>query len=299
LRAVSKETRAVLPGILSQLPSIDADEAEVIFLDRLVPLQANECPKRTPTGKVTVRIVNDDSFNVAIALGSAKGGASGRVAVLNMASPSSPGGGWLNGAMAQEESLCYRSSLSLSLHRRYYPWKQRMGLYTADVVVIRGDMASGHRLLAPEVAAADLPVVSVISIAALRGPETRMERAPITTTALAESGVSEAGEEETITKPSQPRTVYASDAARRLTKDKMRLCLRAAARRGHGLLVLGALGCGAFGNPPEEVARCWREVLREGEFAGGWWEEVWFAVLDGRGEGNLGVFEEVLGGLVV
>ena len=81
-----------------------------------------------------------------------------------------------------------------------------------------------------------------------------------------------------------------------MTKEKMRLCLRMAASRGHGLLVLGALGCGAFGNPPEEVAACWLEVLRDDEFGGGWWREIWFAVFDGRNEGNFEVFERVLGG---
>jgi uncharacterized protein (TIGR02452 family) len=72
-----------------------------------------------------------------------------------------------------------------------------------------------------------------------------------------------------------------------------------AAARGHSLLVLGALGCGAFRNPPREVARLWAEVLGEAEFAGGWWREIVFAVLDTRREGNLEVFEEVLEGLEI
>jgi uncharacterized protein (TIGR02452 family) len=72
-----------------------------------------------------------------------------------------------------------------------------------------------------------------------------------------------------------------------------------AAQKNHGLLVLGALGCGAFANPKEEVAYCWLEVLREQEFQGGWWEEIWFAVLDTRQEGNFEVFERVLGGKMV
>lgn len=195
-----------------------------------------------------------------------------------MASHVSPGGGWLKGALAQEEALCYRSSLALSLHRRFYPWKQRMGLYTPDVVVIRSDMSSGHTLL--DVPPADLPIVSVLSIAALRCPETRtiQEQTP--------DGFKE-------------RDVYAQPAARALTKDKMRLCLRMAAQRGHGLLVLGALGCGAFRNPKEEIALCWLEVFQESEFQGGWWEEVWFAVYDRRNEGNFEVFADILGGVEV
>ncbi|EXK87178.1 hypothetical protein FOQG_09440 [Fusarium oxysporum f. sp. raphani 54005] len=197
-----------------------------------------------------------------------------------MASHVSPGGGWLKGARAQEEALCYRSSLSLSLHRRYYPWRQRMGIYTPDVVIIRSDQETGHQLLMPTIQARNLPVVSVLSIAALRTPPVRKIM---------------------LNTPKGPvaSETYANSADRDLTKLKMRLCLRMAARRNHGLLVLGALGCGAFRNPPKEVARCWLEVLKEPEFQGGWWEEVWFAVYDRRGEGNLEIFEEILGGVEV
>ncbi|KAF4344130.1 mitochondrial chaperone BCS1 [Fusarium beomiforme] len=280
LAAIARETRDVLPGILVQLPNIDAGRSEKLEIHQLPELKPAECPRRTPSGKAPVRIVNDDSFNAAINLGDLKGLASGRVAVLNMASHVSPGGGWLKGARAQEEALCYRSSLYLSLHRRYYPWRQRMGIYTPDVVIIRSDQETGHKLLMPNIQAQKLPVVSVLSIAALRTPPVRN-----ITLNTAKGPVSS--------------TTYANPADRSLTKLKMRLCLRMAARRNHGLLVLGALGCGAFRNPPKEVARCWLEVLREPEFQGGWWEEIWFAVYDRRGEGNLEIFEEILGGVEV
>jgi uncharacterized protein (TIGR02452 family) len=275
LAAVAQETRTVLPSILDQLPHIDARKAERHFYTTLPPLNAVDCPRRTPSAQTTIRVVNDDSFNAAITLNTAKGPASGRVAVLNMASHISPGGGWLKGARAQEEALCYRSSLYLSLHRRYYPWKQRMGIYTPDVVIIRSDQDSGNNLLTPSVPAAKLPVVSVVSIAALRTPPTTEVVKHVRGDSVTE-------------------TFFAEQSDRELTKLKMRLCLRIAAHRNHGLLVLGALGCGAFHNPPKEVAHCWLEVLKEAEFQGGWWEEVWFAVFDKRGEGNLEIFEEVL-----
>ena len=159
-----------------------------------------------------------------------------------------------------------------------------MGLYTPDVVIIRSDMASGHMLWSPTVPPQNLPVVSVLSIAAIRRP--RVKRIVLNTP--------RSRDEEVIKKE-----VFVNDADRNLTKDKMRICLRMAAIHGHRRLVLGALGCGAFRNPKQEVADCWAEVFQESEFQGGWWERVVFAVFDRRGEGNLEVFEETLSGIQV
>ncbi|KAH7401438.1 hypothetical protein BKA66DRAFT_405246 [Pyrenochaeta sp. MPI-SDFR-AT-0127] len=200
------------------------------------------------------------------------------VAVLNLASERSPGGGWHNGALAQEECLCYRSSLYLSLHRRYYPLPSLSAIYSPSVVLIRDAMSRGHGLLTPYELPENLPVTSVISVAALRRP-------PLT----------------------DDRKFYRNAGLRAETKRKIRVTIRVAALKGHTKIVLGAMGCGVFANPPKEVAECFLEVLRENEFQGGWWEEVAFAVLDNvkgpqggkDGEGNFGVFYRVLDGQVV
>src|SRR5205814_7169654 len=70
-------------------------------------------------------------------------------------------------------------------------------------------------------------------------------------------------------------------------RTKVRLMLRMAALNGHRRLVLGALGCGAFNNPKEEVVKLFKEVFAEPEFKGGWWKEVVFAVLDTEKDGNM------------
>ncbi|EAQ84236.1 hypothetical protein CHGG_10640 [Chaetomium globosum CBS 148.51] len=90
------------------------------------------------------------------------------------------------------------------------------------------------------------------------------------------------------------KTVFQSDTDRDLTKRNMRLVLRIAAHHRHRHLVLGALGCGVYANPPEDVAHCWLEVLREDEFSGGWWQQICFAVFDPSGTGNYEVFMRVL-----
>lgn len=296
LARTAAETRALLPDILRQLPSIRASRSEKLHLDTFPPLRAADCPKyHGGTSGAKIHISDGDSWNVAIELmNQYQGNPAGngramadRVAVLNMASHRNPGGGWLRGAMAQEEALCYRSSLSLSLPRHYYPWRHLTGVYTPDVVVIRGDHANGHVLLLddPTVQPADLPVFSVLSVAAINRPATKMGVPP----AAGAGGQTNR----------RRQLLFADTETRELTKSKMRMSLRMAGARGHSLLVLGALGCGAFHNPPEEVATCWLEVLQETEFAGGWWREVWFAVFDTRREGNYEIFDDVLGGVMV
>jgi uncharacterized protein (TIGR02452 family) len=342
LKKVADETKAELPNVLSQLPTFDANNSSIHNLKDLAALDAHKCPgfvlpdSDGEAGKKGCRIqVHDmDTYDAAIILapdykactylGLQKNSISRQdgkqqdldlamedsteehkppsnanisinkstdddtfstparipkpVAVLNLASERSAGGGWQNGALAQEEALCYRSSLYLSLHKSYYPLSSLSAIYSPSVLIIRDAMSRGHNLLIPAEQPADLPVTSVISVAALRRP------------ALTADGKG-----------------YKNEGQRAETKRKIRLTLRIAALGGHTKLVLGALGCGVFANPPNQVANCFIEVLREKEFQGGWWESVVFAILDNvKGEhggkdgvGNFGEFYRVLAGEVV
>jgi uncharacterized protein (TIGR02452 family) len=199
------------------------------------------------------------------------------VAILNLASERHPGGGWENGTLAQEEALCYRSSLYRSLHRSYYPLPLLAAVYTPTCLLIRSSLTSGHALLTcpPR----DLPVTSIITVAALRRPE-----------------IDDQGR------------FFAIRWDRETTKTKIRGILRLAVLKGHTKLVLGALGCGAFGNPPEDVAQCFVEVFDEEEFSRkGWFEDVVFAIMDNasgseggnNGVGNYGIFWRALNGMIV
>lgn len=264
-----------------------------------------------------------------------------------MASEFNPGGGWLKGSTAQEEAICYRSTLAASLHREMYPIPARSGLYTRDVVIIRSSIGEGHGLMVPGVEVVKLPVVSVVSVAGVRRSGVKMvdgEGNVVEGDEGLVQGESVGGEGESISvdgeagqfsenigstsvdgvsqssknndgatgnrlnktknkkkggKKKKMDYIFANEEDRDLTKDKIRLCLRMAASKGHTMLVLGAMGCGAFRNPPKEIASCWMEVLSEDEFAGGWFKEIWFAVFDRRREGNFEVFEEKFDGKVV
>jgi uncharacterized protein (TIGR02452 family) len=341
LKKVADETKAELPVVLSQLPAFDAMESSVHDLNHLHHLDAKNCPgfvlpaSDPDAGKkgTRIRVFDMDTFDAAINLapeyqahvhlGFSKRSSSDTededqvmidasqstdqvmrdasqaskstqtttispvaasdrlhkpVVVLNLASERSPGGGWQNGALAQEECLCYRSSLYLSLHDSYYPLSSLSAIYTPSVLILRDAMSRGHTLLGPTTQPANMPVTAVISVAALRRPQLTHDNKS-----------------------------YRNEGQRAETKRKIRLVLNLAASLGHTKLVLGALGCGVFGNPPTEVATCFLEVLREKELTGGWWEEVVFAILDNvRGEnggkdgvGNYGQFFRVLDGVVV
>ncbi|OJD14806.1 hypothetical protein AJ78_04894 [Emergomyces pasteurianus Ep9510] len=282
LSYIAAETTTLLPNILATAPHAPP-KGYLYAPPNPCRLAQHFCPGFPPTA---IRIHDADSFDTAIGLAECAKYITVQdkkpVCVLNMANAHSAGGGWKRGALAQEEALCYRSSLSFSLKLRYYPIPEMGAIYSPTVLVIRANMNEGeHKLL--DLSQPDkLPVVSVVSVAALCVPEVRTREVP-------GLGI---------------KQVYKDPADREIMKEKMRVILRTAAINQHRRLVLGALGCGAFENPKEEVADCWGEVFREREFAGGWWESVIFAVMDDRdegkdGDGNFGVFYRRLNGVLV
>ncbi|MCD8051101.1 MAG: TIGR02452 family protein [Clostridiales bacterium] len=162
-----------------------------------------------------------------------------KILVLNLASATRPGGQTRNGASAQEEDLCRRTSLLLSLEsgdaKRYYDYnnarKTRMGsdgvLLSPNVEVIK-DAAS--ELL-------DQPFpISVMSCAA---PMVR----------LGLEGMS--------------RQEYEEMLCRRIQG-----MLLVAASQGYRHLILGAFGCGVYGNDAALVSDLFARAIREFTYAG-------------------------------
>jgi uncharacterized protein (TIGR02452 family) len=187
-----------------------------------------------------------------------------RVAALNMASPLRPGGGVLSGATSQEEWLCARTTLYPSLREEFYRLPEVGGVYTPDVLVVRKwDEA------ATEIEKKDWVFVDIVTAAMLRFPD------------LDKDGV---------------EARYAEEKDRELVVKKMRAVMRILQAKGAEKIVLGAWGCGAYGNPVNEVAKAWKKVLLGGkakkraidvdEFGTGReaWDEldVVFAIKDAR-----------------
>lgn len=227
-----------------------------------------------------VYVQNIDTFEKAKELGPG-------CAVLNMASSKRPGGGVETGSRAQEEDLCRRSNLIQSLFmyspekwdeyfsegydfpKKYntlgftYPISVYGGIYSPGVCVYKE--AKTYKYLREPF------FCSVISVAGVVRPD--------------------------IDKTSgEMLGKYVP-----VVKGKIRTILRIALDNNHTKLVLGALGCGAFKNPPAHVARLFKEVLGEAEFSGAF-EEICFAILDDNNSGrdhnpsgNLKPFADVFG----
>eukprot|EP00759_Apiculatamorpha_spiralis_P053694 PhF_6_TR6309/c0_g1_i1/m.9562 len=182
--------------------------------------------------------------------------------VLNMASAKRPGGGYLSGAGAQEENLFRRSSYSLQLLPKDYPLDNCV-MYTQDVLVFRDSEANGYALLPAPIK------TSFIACAAKSHPML------VNNT-----------------------TLCPADAAN--LKEKIRLLLSAAVDQGHDSMVLSALGCGAFCNPPNHVAKIFHEVITN-HFPEAF-HTIVFAIFDDHNarkehnpEGNVAPFRKVFG----
>lgn len=267
---VSKETLSILPGLLLTRPDAPPESH---LCDQVPPLDQTFCPKFPRT---RVRVVNMDTIDAAVDLANGKSPRK-PVCVLNMANAIHAGGGFRTGALAQEEALCYRSSLYFTLKLRHYPIPEKAAIYSPTVLVVRDNLTRGHDLLDcrdPRL----LPVLAIVSAAAVFRP-------------LVNRVLAHPGEENS--------EMYADADDRLLMAEKMRVVLRTAIRNRHRQIILGALGCGAFQNPPREVAHLWANVLQEPEFSGGWWEDVVFAVLSDQQNRNFWWFEHTLDGLMV
>ncbi|MFC8588479.1 TIGR02452 family protein [Streptomyces sp. NPDC057217] len=189
------------------------------------------------------------------------------VAVLNFASARNPGGGYLNGAQAQEEALCRSSALYATLLRapEYYEH------HRADRDVFYSDR-----------------VIHSPRVPVFRDDQGDLLAEPFTVGFLT-SPAPNAG----VVRRTTPERAGRLPAALASRAERV---LETAAAAGYRRLVLGAWGCGVFRNDPEQVAGAFRTPLTgDGRFAGHF-EEVVFAVLDrASGTPTLAAFTRVLG----
>lgn len=174
-----------------------------------------------------------------------------KVFCLNFASAKNPGGGFLTGAQAQEESLARSSAL--------YPCIAQMQAMYQTNRATRTCLYTDHMIYSPSV-----PVFRDDNGALLDSFYT----ASFLTSPAVNVGVVMRQEKQNI--PQIEPVMLA-----RLEK-----VLSVALVKGYRHLVLGAWGCGVFQNDPEAVAGYFQKHLKENPVFKGVFEEVVFAVLD-------------------
>ena len=168
------------------------------------------------------------------------------VLVLNLASEISPGGGVTKGSMAQEEELFRRTNYFMYLPRRFYPIPETNVIVTSNVTVLKDE---NYQDLS------DIFTVSFMAACAVRKP------------ILPNKGTYKKEDYEIMCKTIENifKTAYLL---------------------GYDTLILGALGCGAFGNPPKIVSRIFDRYVKIFNHC---FKHIIFAVLSTRDD-NFNVF---------
>ena len=169
------------------------------------------------------------------------------VMCLNFASAKNPGGGFLGGALAQEECIARASAL--------YPCLLQVEDYYATHRQMRSCLYSDRMIYSPAV-----PVI--------KDEDGRLLNEPVCVTVVTSAAVN-AG---IVRRDERDDTDSILPAMEVRISKLLALC----AHKQHNVLILGAWGCGVFRNDPEQIAQLFKEAL-SGPFAGQF-KKVVFAV---------------------
>ena len=203
---------------------------------------------KNPSKDGVVTVTKSRTFEAAIRL--AKQYTDKRIAVLNFASATNPGGGVVNGSSAQEESLCRCSTLYPTLDQKYLwqnyyninriagnPLHTDACIYSPNIVICKTDSDFPERLPQEKWVKAD--VISCAAPNLRRKPANRYNP--------------EGGQAVNIT----------SDTLQKIHEQCAKSIFSVAIANGADILVLGAFGCGAFCNDPKIVAKAYSNVLKD------------------------------------
>ncbi|WP_395743193.1 TIGR02452 family protein [Prosthecobacter sp.] len=187
-----------------------------------------------------------------------------RIGCLNFASAKNPGGGFLNGAEAQEEALSRASALydCLLCAPDYYARNR-----------------ANHSCIYLDI------IIATPEVPFFRDDEGLLLEEPLLVSVIT-APAPNAG---AVMANEPDRKPEVEPALRR----RAEMVLHAAALSGVDHLVLGAWGCGVFRNDPRTVARAFADLLQPGRPWSGHFKTITFAVFDPTGSGpNLQAFKD-------
>jgi len=213
---------------------------------------------------VVVAVLNIDSFDLARQMN--RSTQTNNILVLNLASDKNSGGGVIRGANAQEEDLYRKSNYFQANDPKFYPLGVTESVYSPLVHIIKD---SNYTLLPEPVA------VSCLAVAAINRPKLITLNTNLDSNSDSDSDTN----------------TYANVTDRILTQKKIDSIFKIAIVNNHTELVLGALGCGAFRNPPKEVATMFKKSLRK---YGRFFNRIGFAILCTNNTINYDTFKAVL-----
>lgn len=154
-----------------------------------------------------------------------------KVCVLDFASYRNPGGGFLKGAVAQEESLCGMSGLFPILNNQKDIYERRLLLDNFDTVY-NDDMFYCQ----------DVPFM--VNSSNMFNVDVIVAAAPNKSN-------------------SKVRKIFSSDEVTAILRQRMELVYLIPYLFGANTLLLGAWGCGVFGNDVEAVAKHWNFLSKD------------------------------------
>ena len=279
-RAIWEENRVVSKngytfGLTVLMPETEKIDPSIVEWDSIRHFSL-------PAKKFTtqVRVVNEDSINVGLAMGKKTGK---RPLILDMANATMPGGD-MGAGNAQEEVMAYRGDLQFAL----------AALYDKEVKMRR--LNQGNFL--PLEGGAFLKGVSIwrdwdtIGSTQAYAYRDQIEQVDIFAAAALRHGSRLSLTPKKGADEEKWPFLKGEEAYWETTANKIRAMLHFAALKkddkddkgDYGSVVLGAFGNGAFANPVPETIGMFKKVLREFD---GQFEEVCFAVLTPSGNTRL------------
>jgi len=187
----------------------------------------------------SIFVDNIDSFEMAIKMHTSDN----IPLVLNLASDVTPGGGVLHGAHAQEEELFRKSNYHQATDAKLY--RGKLGLdevvYSPLVHIIKDNE---YKLLPQPVQVACLAVAGLKNPSLIPGPNNIL--------------------------------IYKNLSDANAMMEKIKMIFKVAIKHGHCDLILGALGCGVFHNPPQQVALMFEKAIT---MYGHYFRRIGFAIL--------------------
>lgn len=244
---ITKEKQYTLSGEVVVLPQADYENVVVYSPQAGAKLLEWDISEKFGEDLCHISVVNADSFQAARQFDNPL--------VMNFANAHNPGGGFLLGANAQEEALCRCSTLYKSITSA-----KASEMYRYNNTHI-SSVESDYMLLSTKVCV-------------FRDEKCELLKTPVMAAV--------------ITLPAPNRYGAAIVASHRKIEETMirriRIMLRIAAQNGYKNLVLGAWGCGAFGNKPKDVAGYFKSVLVD-EGYGKCFDQVCFAIY-GKADGK-------------